>query len=75
MLPEARALQAGRGRARRAHDGAPGHARVRPAGPAPGPAGAAAALATRQLTDYAKCGYRFYLRRVLGLPDVDATST
>ena len=32
-------------------------------------------LSYSQLTDYAKCGYRFYLERVLGLPDVDATST
>jgi ATP-dependent helicase/nuclease subunit A len=27
-------------------------------------------LSYSQLTDYAKCGYRFYLKRVLGLPDV-----
>jgi ATP-dependent helicase/nuclease subunit A len=27
-------------------------------------------LSYSQLTDYAKCGYRFYLRRVLGLGDV-----
>jgi ATP-dependent helicase/nuclease subunit A len=27
-------------------------------------------LSYSQLADYAKCGYRFYLRRVLGLPDV-----
>ena len=28
-------------------------------------------LSYSQLTDYARCGYRFYLRRVLGLPDID----
>src|SRR4051794_10442654 len=27
-------------------------------------------LSYSQLTDYARCGYRFYLRRTLGLPDV-----
>ena len=54
-----------RPRARRAS----GHARLRP----PAPARARPApqrLSYSQLTDYAQCGYRFYLRRVLGLPDV-----
>ena len=31
-------------------------------------------LSYSQLTDYAKCGYRFYLSRVLRLPDVDAAA-
>ena len=29
-------------------------------------------LSYSQISDYAKCGYRFYLRRVLRLPDVEA---
>jgi ATP-dependent exoDNAse (exonuclease V) beta subunit len=46
---------------------------AKPAFVPPAPARARPApqrLSYSQLTDYARCGYRFYLRRVLGLPDV-----
>ena len=46
---------------------------AKPAFVPPAPARARPApqrLSYSQLTDYAKCGYRFYLSRVLGLPDV-----
>ena len=32
-------------------------------------------LSYSQLADYGKCGYRFYLRRILGLPDVAASTS
>ncbi len=40
---------------------------VPPAPPRPRPA--PQRLSYSQLQDYARCGYRFYLRRVLGLPE------
>jgi ATP-dependent helicase/nuclease subunit A len=46
---------------------------AKPAFVPPAPARAKPApqrLSYSQLTDYAKCGYRFYLKRTLGLPDV-----
>jgi len=66
--PSARWSRAARPRRRR-HHRPPRQARLR----SPAPARARPApqrLSYTQLTDYGRCGYRFYLKRVLGLPDV-----
>src|SRR5436190_10416625 len=52
-------------------EGATARPLAAPAGeaPAPSPAVAAGPLSYTALTAYARCGYRFYAQRVLGLPD------
>ena len=57
--------------ARPRQHGAPGEAGVRPAAAAAGPPGASSGSPTPSSPTTRSCGYRFYLRRVLGLPDID----
>jgi ATP-dependent exoDNAse (exonuclease V) beta subunit len=69
VLPEAALSGRPRARAAAATTALP----AKPAFVPPGPVRArptAQNLSYSQLTDYAKCGYRFYLRKVLRLPDV-----
>ena len=69
VLPEAALSSRPRARAAASTTALP----AKPAFVPPGPTRARPmpqTLSYSQLTDYAKCGYRFYLSRVLGLPDV-----
>jgi len=69
VLPEAALSARPRARAAASTTALP----AKPAFVPPGPTRARPmpqTLSYSQLTDYAKCGYRFYLRRVLRLPDV-----
>ena len=64
LAPERRARAAGRAR-HRAAPGAAGRCPRRPCGARPAPQ----RLSYSSLQAYARCPYRFYLERVLGLPD------
>lgn len=70
ILPEAALKARPRARAAAATTALP----AKPAFVPPRPATARPApqrLSYSQLADYGRCGYRFYLKRVLGLPDVE----
>jgi ATP-dependent helicase/nuclease subunit A len=68
VLPRSELAPAGRPTAARAHSTAlPAAPRVLPAPPRPRPT--QQRLSYTALQDYARCGYRFYLQRILRLPD------